>query len=248
MSGTMLGRVYDHFDGATLRHERGSLEIRGLADSTYPSTTLARQEFTHDNPDLPTVDVVIAYYNEPTSALRRLTSRLKKELTWARVNLIIYHNGIAGFDDQLASRFTNGALDSRVADEDTRLREVLSTIAQLKAETRADAVLPRKNVGRDMGVFLDHIFSHYGLFEDPLDLLNMYPFPEMAIAWDLFHPGTSLPKTPILTAYRGQMVISRDRIKQTERQVWEHTTRILVSERDDAEHVDGFGWKDEPEG
>ncbi|KAJ9116863.1 hypothetical protein QFC22_004520 [Naganishia vaughanmartiniae] len=210
----------------------------------YSSPTLVARES-----DLPTIDVVIAYYNEPTSALRRLISGLRKELTWAQVNVIIYHDGIQGFDgSQSAPRVRKEIHSSDTAEPEVIMKEVLMIAGKLLEDTGADVVVPRKNVGRDMGVFLDHIFAHYGLFADPLDLLNNYPFPEMSIAWDLFHPEAPLPKTPILTAYRGQMVISRDRIKRTERKAWEHTIRILISERDDPIHVDGFGWKGEEEG
>ncbi|KAJ9101882.1 hypothetical protein QFC21_003222 [Naganishia friedmannii] len=249
MSGTILGRIQDRCGQDDLRVDSSILSRNSdFAATRYPLPTLAKRgDDSRRPPDLPTMDVVIAYYNEPTPALRRLISGLRKELTWARVNVIIYHDGIPGFDDQLASRFNN-ELHSDVAGQDAAIREVMNIAEELKADIGADVVVPRKNVGRDMGVYLDHIFAHYGLFADPLDLLNAYPFPEMSIAWDLFHPETPLPKTPILTAYRGQMVISRDRIQKTEREAWEHTIRILVSERDDPIHVDGFGWKGEEEG
>lgn len=125
--------------------------------TNYPPTTLvSRGNESRRLSDLPTMDVIIAYYTEPTSALRRLISRLRKELTWARVNVIIYHDGIPGLDDQLASRVSK-EMYSDVADQDAAVREVMNIAEKLKADTGADVVVPRKNVGRDMGVYLDHM-------------------------------------------------------------------------------------------
>jgi hypothetical protein len=61
-------------------------------------------------------------------------------LTWARVRVVVYHKGIPGFGEE------------GVANED--LDEILET---LKRETNADVVIPRRNLGRDMGVYLNHV-------------------------------------------------------------------------------------------
>jgi hypothetical protein len=52
----------------------------------------------------------------------------------------VYHKGIPGFGEE------------GVANED--LDEILET---LKRETNADVVIPRRNLGRDMGVYLNHV-------------------------------------------------------------------------------------------
>lgn len=89
---------------------------------------------------IPSVDVVIAYYNEPTRDLRKIINRIRGELTWARVRVVVYHKGIPAFA------------------EEGRLIENLDGILNaLKEETSADVVIPRRNLGRDMGVYLDHM-------------------------------------------------------------------------------------------
>lgn len=54
--------------------------------------------------------------------------------------MVVYHKGIPAFA------------------EEGRLIENLDGILNaLKEETSADVVIPRRNLGRDMGVYLDHM-------------------------------------------------------------------------------------------
>ena len=90
------------------------------------------------------MDVVIAYYNEPTSEVRQLVSRIRSELTWARVRVIVYHKGIPGFGDE------QGPVGEGEVD-------VEAVIQELAGRTGADLVIPRRNIGRDMGVYPNHM-------------------------------------------------------------------------------------------
>lgn len=91
------------------------------------------------------MDVVIAYYNEPTSEVHQLVSRIRSELTWARVRVIVYHKGIPGFGEG------RGLVGEGEVD-------VKAVIQELARSTGADLVIPRRNIGRDMGVYLNHMY------------------------------------------------------------------------------------------
>lgn len=90
--------------------------------------------------NLPTVDVVVAYYDEPVSYVRTIISRISSELSWAHVNVVVYHQGIPGFAQ-------NGT------------RDVTDITEQLRRDSGADLVVPRENTGRerDMGAYLQHM-------------------------------------------------------------------------------------------
>lgn len=90
--------------------------------------------------ELPTIDIVVAYYNEPVKGLRRTISRLRSELTWAQVNVVVYHSGIPGFDQ---GNFTE--------------KDVEEAAERLRMDIGADLVVPRKNVGREMVTYLQHM-------------------------------------------------------------------------------------------
>lgn len=99
---------------------------------------------------LPTIDIVIAYYNEPISNVRTMISRLQTELTWARVHVVVYHLGIAGYGDTGTERGGRGLAERDVQD----LKEV---VERFRKDWGADRVVPRRNIGRDMGVYLHHM-------------------------------------------------------------------------------------------
>lgn len=89
--------------------------------------------------DLPSVGVVVvAYYNEPVSYVRTMISRIRSELTWAYVDVVVYHQGISGFGSN-------------------ETRDVKEITEQLRRDTGADVVVPRENTGRDMGAYLQHM-------------------------------------------------------------------------------------------
>lgn len=89
---------------------------------------------------LPTVDIVVAYYNEPVKGVLRTISRLRSELTWAQVNVVVYHSGIPGFGKQNNTE-----------------QDVEEAVDRVRVNTGADLVVARNNVGRDMGAYLQHM-------------------------------------------------------------------------------------------
>lgn len=96
---------------------------------------------------------------------------------------------------------------------------------------------------------LPHSFAPYALFAYPYDLDNSWPFTEMSILWDKFHPDVSMPKdTRISITYNGQMILSLVTIRKTSRETWKEMHEVLVSDVDDPRHLPGFAWKAEKEG
>jgi hypothetical protein len=89
---------------------------------------------------LPTIDIVVAYYNEPVKGLRRTISRLRSELTWAQVNVVVYHSGSSGYEQSYHTE-----------------QDVEEAAERLRMDTGADLVVPRKNVGREMVTYLQHM-------------------------------------------------------------------------------------------
>jgi hypothetical protein len=98
--------------------------------------------------NLPTINIVVAHYNEPIPHLRRTISRIKSELTWADVKVIVYHQGIPGFG-QIGAR---SDLVARPYPQAVR-----KITEQLREDCGADVVVPRENTGRDMGAYLQHM-------------------------------------------------------------------------------------------
>lgn len=82
----------------------------------------------------------------------------------------------------------------------------------------------------------------------PNDLYVNWPFTELSLVWDKFHPDRPMPEETISITYNGQMVMSLARIRKTSRELWREMYEILVSEVDDPRHVHGFAWKAEQEG
>lgn len=79
-----------------------------------------------------------------------MISRLKTELTWAHVHVVVYHLGISGYGDTGTER---GGSKSAEMDE----RDLKEFVERFRKASGADFVVPRKNVGRDMGVYLHHM-------------------------------------------------------------------------------------------
>ncbi|KAJ9107101.1 hypothetical protein QFC20_003826 [Naganishia adeliensis] len=227
LSGNTLVSLSRHFDELIASTDPNIVAVNS-------SSSIPARHRRLRNPrriaDLPSADVVVAYYNEPVSYVRTMISRIRSELTWAYVDVVVYHQGISGFGQ-------NGT------------RGVTEITEQLRRDTGADVVVPRENTGRDMGAYLQHIFAPYSLYVYPYDLGNSWPFTEIATVWDMFHSELPMPKgSPISITYNGQMLLSRATIRRTGREVWSETMKILVSEVDDPWHVPGFAWKAEEEG
>jgi hypothetical protein len=96
---------------------------------------------------------------------------------------------------------------------------------------------------------LPNSFAPYALYVYPYDLDNSWPFTEMSILWDKFHPNSTMPQErPISITYNGQMALSLSTIRKTPRAVWREMFEVLVSDVDDPRHIPGFAWKAEKEG
>jgi hypothetical protein len=111
-----------------------ALGYRDLARPASPTSRLVR---------LPTVDVVVTYYNEPVRGVRKMISRLRSELTWAQVNVMVYHAGIPGYRE--------------INKTEHRDVQVRAGNASNVEEAVADLVVPKMNVGRDFGTYLQHM-------------------------------------------------------------------------------------------
>lgn len=128
-------RVQIHVLNSTLSIQT---ELSALKTFAIPEHRTLGPRYTSSS--IPSVDVVIAYYNEPTQNLCRIVGRIRREVTWARVRVVLYHKGIPSFgDEEVSGDDVDGILET------------------LKMATDADVVIPRKNLGRDMGVYLNHM-------------------------------------------------------------------------------------------
>jgi hypothetical protein len=100
--------------------------------------------------DLPTVDIVVAYYNESIPEMKSTVTRLKSELTWAKTHVVVYHLGIPGYRES-GTEYAGDGLPK------ANRGEFEETLDQFRKGSGADVVVPRRNVGRDMGVYLHHM-------------------------------------------------------------------------------------------
>jgi hypothetical protein len=75
---------------------------------------------------------------------------------------------------------------------------------------------------------------------------NGWPFPELSIVWEKWFPDTpEMPTEPIAITWKGEMVVSRERIRRRGLEVWTDVRDVLVSEVGAPNHVGGFSWNDD---
>jgi hypothetical protein len=65
----------------------------------------------------------------------------------------------------------------------------------------------------------------------------------MPIAWNMFYPNASMPTNePILITWKGEIMLSLERIQMTSHEVWRKMRDVLISEVGSEGHVGGFSW------
>ncbi|KAI5448869.1 hypothetical protein NCC49_006056 [Naganishia albida] len=278
LSGNTLVALSGELEKLINTPDRGTIGIVHSGSSALDRKDVRMSALVH----LPTIDVVVAYYSEPVVGVRNMISRLRSELTWAQVNVVVYHAGIPGYGK--GNNTELGGIQVRERDAS----HVEEAVEQLRRDTGADLVVPKMNIGRDFGTYLQHIdhswdslagqtifiqaephatdvlwqrmrlvdpsvgFLSLGLYIPylyPNDLGANWPFTELSLVWDKFHPDLPMPKdSPISITWNGQMVMSRATIRKRSRELWREMYEILLSEVDDPRHVPGFAWKAEQEG
>jgi hypothetical protein len=95
----------------------------------------------------------MAYNNEPVKDVRKTISQLRSELTWAHVNVTIYHQGIPGYGESLDDKEHN---KSKAPTQNTVVVE--GAVETLRKSTGADLIVPRKNIGRSIGAYFEHMY------------------------------------------------------------------------------------------